>query len=420
MRKKIKVVVTHPLIAGSATIFLGSIGANILNFLFNFFMVRNLPPADYGELTSLVSLVALSTMPAASLMPMLVNFAAKFYAKNEMSQIRGLFFRVTKVSSTVGVILFIFFVVFSPWIGSFLQIKNTSLIIITGFIALFGYIGVTNSAILQAKLAFTFISISNLISAMTKLFFGLVFIMVGFGAVGAISAFALSYVAAYLFSFLQLGFIFDKKIKNTHLSIVELFSYGAPAAVSLLALTSFITIDLLLVKHFFSPEEAGVYAAISLIGRIIFFISAPIGNVMFPLVVQRHAKKEKYKDIFILALLLVLIPSLILTLFYYLFPDFVIMIFNQGKSMALVKPYLVPFGIFITFYSLLSVITNLLLSLGKTKIFVPLIIGALLQAGLIWIYHETFLEIIAISTIVVSLLLLVLLFYYWKIHGKRK
>ena len=53
---------------------------------------------------------------------------------------------------------------------------------------------------------------------------------------------------------------------------------------------------LILVKHFFSPHDAGIYAGLSLIGRVIFFFSAPIASVMFPVIVQKYARKENYEN----------------------------------------------------------------------------------------------------------------------------
>lgn len=419
MKKHITRVITHPLISGSATIFIGSNIANIFHFLFNFLMVRNLSAASYGDVMGLISLMALATTPAGAVIPMIINFAARYYAKNEIAQIRGLFFRLSKVLYVFGTLLFIFFIVFSSWIGQFLHINNPILIYITGFIIFIGYISVTHTGLLQAKLAFTFISISNLISALLKYAAGLFFIFLGFGAFGALVAYATSYVVPYLLSFLELRFIFDKKIKSNHMSLLKLLSYGGPAAIAVYILTSFISTDILLVKHFFTPQQAGIYAVISLAAKIIFFLTAPIGSVMFPLVAQKHEKNENYRNTFFLSLLLILLPSLTITMIYFLFPEYILLLFNQKSNSSLITPYLGLFGIFITVYSLLFVTTNFFLSIKKTNIYIPLVAGGILQVGLIWIFHKNFYQVIGISTGIVTLLLCLFLLYYWKIHGKN-
>ncbi len=419
MRKRISQIIVHPLISGSAIVFIGSNSANIFNFLFNFSMVRNLSAASYGDVIGLISLITLATMPAAATVPMTINFAARFYAKKEMSQIRGLFFKLSKVLYLVGFVVFISFLVFSSWIGAFFNISNTILIDIAGVIVFVGYISVMHAELLQAKLAFTFLSVVNLIGSVLKYILALFFVFLGFGAFGAMIAFAVSYIVPYLLSFLELRFIFDKKINSDHISLTKLLSYGGPAAISLYVLTSFITTDILLVKHFFNPKEAGIYAVLSLAGRVIFFLTAPIASVMFPLIVHRHEKKQKYKDIYILAVIFILIPSLALTTVYVFFPEFILILFNQQKNSILITPYLGLFGIFMTIYSLLSVTTNLFLSIGKTKIYIPLVFGGILQVILISIFHRNFLEIILISISIVSLLLFSFLLYYWKLHVQK-
>lgn len=420
MRQRINQVIAHPFVSGSAIVFIGSNASNIFHFLFNFFMVRNLTAASYGDVSALISLIVLATTPAGATIPMIINFAARFYAKNEMTQIRGLFFKLSKILYSVGIGLLVLFIVFSSWIGSFFNIDSPILIYITGFIVFIGYVSVTNIGLLQAKLAFTFTSIINLISSVSKYALGLFLVFLGFGAIGAMVAYASSYVISYLLSFLELRFIFDKNIKNDHISYVKLLSYGGPAAIAMYTLTSFITTDILLIKHFFTPQQAGVYAVIALAGKIIFFFTAPIAGVMFPLVAQKHERKEKYTDIFLLSLLFIIVPSVLITSFYYIFPEIILTMFNQQKNSHLIAPYLGLFGIFISMYSMLFVTTNFFLSIGKTKIYIPLVVGALLQGGLIWIFHNNFFQIIGISITIVTLLLLSFLLYYSRLHGKKK
>ncbi len=124
--------------------------------------------------------------------------------------------------------------------------------------------------------------------------------------------------------FIPLRFLFTKQTGKPSIRLRELFRYGAPSAVALFSLTALISTDVVLIKHFFHPEEAGAYAAVATIGKIIFYFTAPIGSVMFPMIVQRHVKKEKYMHIFLLSVGLVLIPSLLLTLFYFVYSETII------------------------------------------------------------------------------------------------
>ena len=412
MKEHIKKIINHPLISGTLVIFLGSLFCNICNFLFNLFMSRNLSVSDYGILASLMSLLTLATLPAGSIIPTIINFAASYFAKGELNLVRGLFFKVTKLSFLAGFCIFLVFFLFVESISQFFNISSESLIILLGFVIFLSYAGVINGALLQAKLAFGFISFNSLLGTILKLLLGVILVFLGFAVSGAMWAIFWTGLISYALSFIPLRFLFKKGAAVSKIEIGKLFAYGAPAAISLFGLTSFVTTDILLVKHFFPPAQAGIYAGLSLVGRVIFFFSAPISTVMFPLIVQKHAKEENYKNIFKIALFLVFLSSMALTIFYFLFPEFVIKFFIKREEYLIISPLLGLFSLFITAYSLLSIMTNFYLSIKKTKIYIPITLAAIFQAILIFYLHQNFLQIIIISLSITILLLVSLLLYY--------
>lgn len=416
MREKINSAVKHPLISGSAIIFFGSLVGSFINFIFNLLMTRYLSVSDYGILLSIVSLFTLATIPAGAVNPMVINFAGFYIAKNEMGKLRDLFFKILKFMSFIGFVIFAFFLIFSNSIGSFFRINSQLLIIFTGFMVFVTFVGIVNNALLQAKLLFKFMTFINFFSALAKLLFGIGLVFLGYAVGGAVFAIFMSLLIPYAISFIPLRSIFSNKVSESKIDIKHLFLYGAPAAITVFGLTSFATTDIILVKHFFDPVQAGLYAGLSTVGKVIFFFSAPIGLVMFPLIVQKHAKEEDYNHIFKFALFLVFIASIAITAFYFLFPDFTIKFFIKKSEYLSVAPILGIYGLYISIYSMLSVITNFFLSIKKTKVFVPVIFGALAQALIIWFYHQTFLQIIIISLTITSLLFFSFLLYYLKLH----
>lgn len=402
----------NELIAGAGFIFVASLLGSVFNFFFNLFMSRNLSVADYGVLASLTSIITLSMVIAGAVVPTIIRFAGSYFAKGESHMVRGLFFDIGRFSFTLGVFVFFIFLIFWQIIGGFFNIHDKYLIILAGFTVFLIFIGVINGALLQAKLAFRFIAFTNLLGTFLKLFVGILLVFLGFSVSGALWAILISLLIPYLLSFIPLRFILKKYIGSPKIQIRTLLVYGAPAAIASFSLMSLITTDIILVKHFFDPSKAGIYAGLSLIGRVIFFFSAPIGAVMFPLVVQKHTRRENYQSILRLSILLIVLPSIALTIFYFIFPEFTIRFFLKNEEYASAAPYLGFFGIFIGLFSLLSVFTNFYLSIKRTNIFIPLVTGAIIQATLIWIWHESFWQIIIISTITTFLLLVTLIAYY--------
>jgi O-antigen/teichoic acid export membrane protein len=263
---------------------------------------------------------------------------------------------------------------------------------------------------------FPFIALSNTLGALSKLAFGILFVWLGFSIGRALWGFFMGFLIPYLLSFIPLRFLLKKGVTTPHISFKTLLGYGAPAAAASFGLSGFINTDIILVKHFFDPNLAGLYATLSLIGRVIFFFSAPIGTVMFPLITHRHERKENFHRIFWLSLILVFLCSVVITFFYFLFPEFTIRIFSKDASALVLVPYLGIFAIFIVIYSVLTILNNFYLSINKTKIFIPILVAAFLQGIFIWFYHANFSQVIFISLTIAGLLLLLLLLYYWKLY----
>ncbi|HSA83330.1 MAG TPA: oligosaccharide flippase family protein [Patescibacteria group bacterium] len=411
MRERAKQLVKHPLIYGSSIVVIGNLAANFFNFLFNIFMNKHVSVADYGVLLSVMSIIAYPALIGSAVVPVVVRFAGIYFAQNNFSMLRGLYVKIKKLLLLIAIIFFVSFLFAMPSINSFFHINNTNILIMTNIIIFFSLIGVVNMAFLQAKLAFAYQVFVNFLNAIIKLSLGMVLVFAGFSVSGATMAMIVAGVLAYCVSFLPLRFIFDRKITVPAISSKELFFYGLPASLTLVGLTSLISTDILLVKHFFSPHDAGLYAGLSLLGRIIFFVSAPIGTVMFPLITQKHSKGENYTNTFKLALLLIGLSSLLLTIFYALFPKFAISLLLKDEYFV-IAPYLALFALFIACYCVLSIICTFYLSIKKTKIFIPILVGAVLQIVFIVFFHESFIQIIWISLLITFLLVLGLLLYY--------
>jgi O-antigen/teichoic acid export membrane protein len=412
MKQRIKQLAKHPLIYGSAVVVIGSLFANFFSFLFNLFMSRNLTVAEYGVLASVMSLIIFPALVSNAIIPVVVRFAGDYFAKGDFPLLRGLYIKIKKILLFVGVSFFILFLFLIPSIKNFFHIDDINILFMADIIIFFGILGAINIAFLQAKLAFKFQVFINLINNVLKLILGVTLVLSGFSVGGATMAMIVAGIVAYVVSFTQIRFIFDRKISSPSISTKELLAFGFPSALTLLGLTSFISTDIMLVKHFFNAQQAGLYAGLSLIGRVIFFVSAPIGTVMFPLIVRKHSRNENFTNTFKLSLLLVFVPSLLLAVFYALFPKFSILFFLKKEEYLAISDLIAPFALFIALFSLLSIIANFYLSIKKTNVYIPILLGAILQIILINFYHQTFLQIIIISMVITLVLVILLLAYY--------
>lgn len=413
MKQKAKQLINHPLISGSILLVFGTLFANFFNLIFSILMGRMLIRADFGTLSSIIAVITIPTVVATAISPLVIILAGTYFAQKQYDSISSLYFKLNKIFLVISTLLCITFFIFIPQINYFFNINNNFLLILTDLIIFISIMTAINISFIQAKLAFKFFVLILCLTTIIKLISSWILVSLGFKVIGGATGIFLGVLIPYLISFIPLKFVFNSKItKAPKIDTKILITYGIPAVIVSLGISGFITNDLILVKHYFNPDLAGLYAGLSLIGRIIFFISAPIGSVMFPLVVQQYAKKEKFTTTFLLSLFLIFLSSVAITIFYTLFPKFSVLFFLNKREYFAIIPYLTFFSIFITIYSLVSIIASFYLSIKKTKIAIPVIIAAILQVVLITLFHQNIRQVITISFGLSSFLLLCLLIYY--------
>jgi O-antigen/teichoic acid export membrane protein len=414
-------IIKHELISGSFYIFIGSILVNFLAFVLNLFLARNLSYADYGIFASLLSIITLASMPAGSINTILVRFTTDYHSKNQLDKLQSFYKKAAKFIFSFSLIALLFFIISSPLLKSFLHLNNVAYVVVVGLCVFTVYMQVLNGGFLQGLMKFRFLSFAGIFSGIIKLIVGIALVFLGFKAFSGLWAIFFMSLGSFLIGFIPLRFILLKKTEsNVQISTSEIIKYALPTFIVVFSMTSLITTDVILVKHFFNAQAAGFYAGLSLIGRVIFYFTSPITMVMFPLLIKRYNLGRSFNNLFYLALFLVLIPSLTVTGFYFLFPKFVVNLFLAGRDYLSIAKYAGLFGINLTIFSLINLFVNFFLSLNKTKIAPLVVLAALSQIVLISIFHASFYQVIGVSISIFLVLFIALVIYYTKVFVNPK
>lgn len=400
---KIKQIFTHPLFSGSAVMIIGTNFVNVLNYVYHLVMGRLLGPSAYGELAALFSLVGMLGVVTLSLNLVVVKYISSAQTDLEM---RGLATWFTKKTLLFSVFLFTLVVISSPLIASFLKIDNLVPVLLVAVVAVFSLLTVVNKAILQGILHFNETVAILLAENGMKLVIGVGLVYLGFSVGGAMVGLTVGAVLGWLFS---RSFLKGKIGKEgTSPQIKSIFNYFMPVFLQSIAVTSLYSTDLILVKHFFNSHTAGIYAATSTLGKIIFFGVSPIGLVMFPLVSARLAQGKSYKKIFTASFLATVALSVGVLVIFKLFPKLAVTSL-YGASYLEAVDLLVGFGLFMVFFTLSVFLINFALSLKRTKVVILPLLFSVAQVVGIWLYHGDLKSVILVSTIVSGLLFLSLL-----------
>lgn len=409
MRKKARKLLVHPLFAGSAVMIFGTNAVSFLNYIYHLFMGRLLGPEAYGELVALFSLIGLFTVLPGSVSLAIIKFVSASKSKKE---IQHLIEWVKKISFSLGLFLAILALALSWVIANFLQLQSPMPLFWLALIFFFSIPLGFLRAVLQGLLKFTATILTLLIDSGLKLALGIVLIRAGFALNGALAAMLISVLLAWLLA----SYFLRRSSMGGQAEGYDwrpMLKYTFPVMLYSVSSVSLYSTDVILVKHFFNPIESGLYGALSMLAKIIFFGAGPVAGVMFPLISKKSSQGLLYKRVFAYGFLLTLAISAGILFFYWQFPKLAIKML-YGSAYLAGSALLVWLGLFLFLFTLSSYLANYFLSLNKTWVAAMTAVSALIQIIGIWYFHTSIFEVVRISIFSTGLLLLGLLIYYFQ------
>ena len=396
---------SNSLIKSGIIILIASAIFNITNFFYHFLSARMLGPAEYSIVASLFSIAYLIAIISTTIQNTATKFTADFNAKKETDKIACFFRRGTNKLLIFSVPALILYLILSPFIAQFLKISVIPVLILSPLIIL-SILVPLNRGILQGLQKFKSLGANIVIEGAVKLISAFILIYIGLKASGAIAAVSIALAVAFILTFPSLNL---KKSKKTAIKLEskEIYKFTIISFIALFLMTMIYSIDVFLVKHFFSADNAGQYAVLSLLGKIVFFGATAIGLVMFPKISGLKAEKDR-KAIFRKSMLFTFLISFVIVAVYFLFSNLIINIIF-GSQYADIIPILGFFGIFMLFFSLAYICVLNKLATGKKRFIWNILAAVILEIILISIFHSSIEQIVTILISLNALLLISLI-----------
>lgn len=406
------------LIKGSFIVLMGSVLTNLASYLYHLSMGRLLGPNDYGILESLISILYFLGIPVGILNLVVVKFVSQ---QNKNKEKISFFLKyIIRLSSFYGFLGLVIFLLMFPFLKNLVRIDSFLLFAGLGISSYIGIFSSVFSGTLQGIMKFLDYTIVSLITNWSRFIFAVILVLFGLKVNGAVTALILSSLVTLLFSYriIRKYISFDYKgsfdVKD---SSENIRNYSLAIFFSNLSLMSFFTVDIILARYFLSPVMAGQYASLSVLGKIIFFASSPIVSVMFPMISEKKAAGNDYLKLMWSCFLMVSIISLIICAIYFIFPQIMVKVLF-GEKYLQAAANLGLFGVFISLYSLCSLLSYFYLSISQTKIIYLGVIFAAAQIIFINFYHSSIHQIVMVNIGTLSLFLAGLLIYY--LHLTKK
>lgn len=388
------------IVSGSIVLLSGSGLATAINMAYNVAIARSLGPIGFGHATVVYTLLTL--ISAITLSFQIIS--SKVVAQQGTPEGKAAVYRVFHRSAwACGILIGLALFFFQRATANYLNLPGSDLIAIIAIGAAFYVPLGCRRGYSQGIYGFRSLATNMVLEGAVRLGGSVGLIVAGLGVRGVIEANS----AAIAISYFAIAPKLAARIPNPlHQSYVirEMMQALNFFAGQLLINNC----GIVLVNHFFAAQTAGLYAAIAMVGRVIFTFSQAVVNSTFPLVAG--TREEERRDLAVIATSLMLVlgtgSAIVLALFVAP-PGIWTRLFGSGFEIAgkYNFPYLIAlYAIATVVYSLAAVIITFEMSykIANTS-WVQLAFSGVLIGG-ICMFHTSLHEVILVQLILMILL----------------
>lgn len=355
-------------------------------FLFHAVVSRSLGVAGYGSLYAVISLALLAAFPANIFNTVISKIAAEFAALDDPTHLRALVLVGCKAFSFGLLIYFALGLLLAVPIGTFMHVPNWEVVLALSAAGCVNFVFALR-AIAQGAQHFRAFSAALVMDGGLKSTLGAALAAGKFGITGGLAGFFAGTILSGAFTVWQLWAHFGTAARTTlRMDVRRLYSAtaGATALTASIAILSYA--DVMVVKAFFSPHDAGIYAAASLGGKIMFFLVYFAPMVMIPKVVDSHSRRQNPLIALRGALAMVLALSTTGLLVFFLGGSLILRLL-VGASFEQAAPLLSWYGLAMSLLAIANVIASYSIALHRFAFSLPLLFSALAEVAAIVLYH---------------------------------
>lgn len=361
--------------------------ANIFNFTFSAYLGRVLELHDFALVSLIGALFAILSPLSGSLGTTVNHKTALIIAKNGDRPARRFWRIARRKSLIISTLCTLLWIVLTPALTRFFNIDNPYVLILFSPLIFVSLAHAADLGFLSSKLSFGLLAIIAVAEPATKLASSIFLVSIDIKEL-AYLAIPLSGVIAFL-----LGWTFvTRQTFNTQTTDKVPEKTQFPSRFFLASLFSgfssliFLSFDVVLAKHYLNPTDAGLYALVALIGKIIFFLGSLLVPFIMPLVSRNEGLNKSSKKILNLSLLgtvILIFPAFVAL---GIFPQYTVPLIFKDKATAAI-PYLFPLASSMLCFTISRVYTEYYLAKKYYSFTVLAFVIGLFQLILLSIFH---------------------------------
>ncbi|HEY1462273.1 MAG TPA: hypothetical protein VGF44_02515 [Terriglobales bacterium] len=390
------------LVNGSMIMLISSGLVGAINLLYNLVIAHTLGAASFGHATAVYTLLML--LSAVTLSFQLL--CSKLIPQNDSFDAKaGIYRLLHKRSWFWGAGVSLLLIVASGVLSGYLNLPNRNYVLLLSIGTTFYVPLGVRRGLMQGTYDFFHLAVNYVLEVVVKLIGTLLFIHLGYGVQGVVAAIVGSIILPYFLADPPVELQRTKSQPGLNLAIGE----GIQASVFFIGQVIINNLDIVLVKHFFNATEAGVYAAVSLVGRIVYMLSWSVVSSMFPISAGVRSRERDGRAVLSSTMLIVVGITSLFTFCVWLAPAHLWhAVLGAGFPLGAQNPYaslLVLYAATTGIYALAVVLMSYEISrkIGNVS-WLQLGFSAAIIGG-IYLFHNTLKNVIEVQLVAMFLLL---------------
>lgn len=378
--------------------------AGLLGYAYQVLMGRMLAPVEFALFSAIMALYMFFSSPLGAMYMVISRRVSALRAHNQLAVLRSLYWRTHEFLALGGLLFLLLLFPLAHEAQTYLKSPTQAPIWLLGTAVVIGALLLINNAFFQGMQRFGWLGGTGVLGVSLKIILGIVLITLGFGVSGALGGVLLASCIVWLGGMLITTRSFPAKVVQGRLPI-ESFPLKTllPVLIANIAFAAMTQLDIVLVNWYFPPEQTGLYAAASVLGKAVLYLPGGLVMALYPMVAENHAKDQSSAHIMLQAVAVTATLCGLAALTYWLLGDWLITLL-YGQTYTGAGELLRWYGFAMLPMTLVMVAEYFLIAKGSV-LFAWLFLGmAPLQVLAIHLWHDQMWMVIAIMGVSGSVL----------------
>lgn len=307
---------------------LANVTVGLLGYAYQVLMGRMLEPAEFALFGAIMALFMFFSAPTAAMSLLISRQVSKLRVLLDSSRLmRKFYFDSHKFSAIAGICIFVLFFLCLENAQEYLKTETQLPLLIFAVAIVANAFFTINNAYFQGMQKFGLLGAALIASILLKIILGYMFVAGGFGASGALGGLLVSIIIIWTVSTATSMRMMPRNENIPTDEVKSDFPWITilPVVVANLAFAAMTQLDMVLVKHYFSAEQAGVYLSASILGKAVLYLPGGLVMALFPMVAEDSAKGQSSAHMLIQAVLVTGIVCLFIAILYWLFGEWLVL-----------------------------------------------------------------------------------------------